>query len=72
MWEVWQNLSPFGGRPIGTAVEVLLTKVVNQPLSVSPIVFFFYIAATVSLSQPNGYSQWIVILDGPTSFGQYD
>jgi hypothetical protein len=31
--EVWQNLAPFGGRPIGTAVEVLLTKVFNQQSS---------------------------------------
>jgi hypothetical protein len=28
--EVWQNLAIFGSRPIGAAVEVLLTKVVNQ------------------------------------------
>jgi hypothetical protein len=30
MFKVWQNLAPFGGRPIGGAVEVLLTKDVNQ------------------------------------------
>jgi hypothetical protein len=28
--EVWQNLAIFGGRLIGSAVEVLLTKVVNR------------------------------------------
>jgi hypothetical protein len=28
--EVGQNLAPFGGRPIGTAVEALLTKILNQ------------------------------------------
>jgi hypothetical protein len=27
MIEVWQNMAIFGGRPIGSAVEVLLTKV---------------------------------------------
>jgi hypothetical protein len=26
MFQVWQNLAPFGGRPIGGAVEALLTK----------------------------------------------
>jgi hypothetical protein len=41
MLEVWQNLAPFGGRPIGGTVEALLTKVVNQQSSVSPIVVFF-------------------------------
>jgi hypothetical protein len=30
--EVWQNLSPFGGRPIGAAVEALLTKIINWQL----------------------------------------
>jgi hypothetical protein len=30
MFEVWQNLAPFGGRPIGSAVEALLTIVINQ------------------------------------------
>jgi hypothetical protein len=28
MLEVWQNSAPFDGRPIGGAVEALLTKVV--------------------------------------------
>jgi hypothetical protein len=40
MFEVWQNLAPFGGRPIGGAVEALLTKVINSQWSVSPIVGF--------------------------------
>jgi hypothetical protein len=39
--EVWQNLAIFGSRPIGGTVEALLTKVVNQRLSVLPIVVFF-------------------------------
>jgi hypothetical protein len=38
--EVWQNLAPFGGRPIGGAVEALFTKVVNWQSSVLPIVIF--------------------------------
>jgi hypothetical protein len=40
MFEVWQNLAPFSGRPIGGAVEVLLTKFVNWRLSVLPILIF--------------------------------
>ncbi len=55
--EVWQNSAIFGGRPIGAAIEVLLTKVVNQQLSVSPIVVFFVAArhAAVSvITQSNG------------------
>jgi hypothetical protein len=56
MFEVWQNLAPFGSRPISSAVEVLLTKVVNQQSSVSLIVEFF-VAAAVSISRPIGYSQ---------------
>jgi hypothetical protein len=40
MLEVWQNLAHFGSRPIGGAVEVLLTNLVNQQSSVSPIVIF--------------------------------
>jgi hypothetical protein len=39
---VWQNLAPFGSRPISGAVEaLLLTKVINQRLSVLPIIAFF-------------------------------
>jgi hypothetical protein len=55
LFEVWQNLATFGSRPIGSAIEVLLTKVVNWQLSVSPIVFF--VAANFGTSRPNGYSQ---------------
>jgi hypothetical protein len=46
--KVWQNLAIFGGRPIGAAVETLLTIVVNQQSSVSPIVVFF-VAAAISI-----------------------
>jgi hypothetical protein len=45
MFKVWQNMAPFGGRPIGGNVELLLTKVLNQQLSVSPIIVFFLAAA---------------------------
>jgi hypothetical protein len=41
MLEVWQNSAPFGSRPIGGAVEVLLTKVVHWQLSVLLIVVSF-------------------------------
>ncbi len=58
MFKVWQNLSPFGGRPIGSAVEVLLTKVVNLRSSVLLIVFFL---AATDTTRPNSirlsYSQ---------------
>jgi hypothetical protein len=40
MVEVRQNLAPFGSRPIGGAIKALLTKVINQQSSVSPIDFF--------------------------------
>ncbi len=40
MFEVWQNSAPFGGRPIGAAVEALLTKFVNWWSSVLLIVVF--------------------------------
>jgi hypothetical protein len=39
--EVWKNLAIFSGRPIGGALEALLTKVGNQRLSVLLIVDFF-------------------------------
>jgi hypothetical protein len=52
MFEVWQNLAPFGGRLIGGAIEALLTKIVNQQLSVLPIVVFF-VAAVSIITQPN-------------------
>jgi hypothetical protein len=37
---MWQNLAIFGSRPIGGAVEALLTKVINLRLSVSQMFFF--------------------------------
>jgi hypothetical protein len=52
MLEVWQNLSSFSGRPIGGAVEALLTKIVNWQLSVLPIVGFFVAAADIVMTQP--------------------
>ncbi len=54
-FKVWQNLPPFGGRPIGSAVEVLLTKVVNWQYWYSPIVVFF-VAAAVSRWEPAALS----------------
>jgi hypothetical protein len=45
MLEVWQNLAPIDGRPIGGAIEALLTKVVNLQLSVLLIAVFFLAAA---------------------------
>ncbi len=38
--EVWQNFAIFGGRPIGAAVEAMLSIVVNPRLLVSLIVVF--------------------------------
>jgi hypothetical protein len=50
MFEVWQNLAPFGGgRLIGGAIEALSTKVVNEQSSVLPIDVYF-IAAVVCIS----------------------
>jgi hypothetical protein len=40
MFELWQNLAHFGGRPIDGAVEALLIKVVDRRLLVLPIVVF--------------------------------
>jgi hypothetical protein len=46
--KVWQNLAPFGGSPLGSAVELLLTKVLNwQPLTL--LIVVFYVAAAVSV-----------------------
>jgi hypothetical protein len=56
MLEVWQNWASFGGRPICGTVEALLTKVINQQSSVL-LIDVFFIAAAVSVSQPNSYSQ---------------
>jgi hypothetical protein len=41
--EVWQNLAIFGGKPIGGAVEALLTKVGNRRLSVSLIIIIVFL-----------------------------
>jgi hypothetical protein len=51
--EVWQNSAPFGGRPIGGTVEVLLTKFVNWQSSVLPIIVFFVAADVSIITQPN-------------------
>jgi hypothetical protein len=48
--EVWQNLAIFGGRPIGGAIEALLTKVINWKSSVSPIVVFLLHPAELLLA----------------------
>jgi hypothetical protein len=48
--EVWQNLAIFGGKPIGGAIEALLTKVVNRRLLVSPIVVFLLSPAALLLA----------------------
>jgi hypothetical protein len=47
MFKVWQNLAPFGGRPISSTVEALLTKVVNWQYSRLQIVVI-YVATAVS------------------------
>jgi hypothetical protein len=44
MLEVWQNLAPFSGRPIGRVVEVLMTKVMILQSSVLPSCCFFVVA----------------------------
>jgi hypothetical protein len=49
MFQVRQNLAPFGGRPISSAIEGLLTKILNQQSSALPIVVF-YVAAAVSVA----------------------
>jgi hypothetical protein len=59
MLEVWQNSAPFGGRPIGSAVEVLLTKVINWRSSVSLIVVFT-VAATLLAYRTVGHTKkWL-------------
>jgi hypothetical protein len=40
MLEAWQNLASFGGRPIGGAVEALLTNIIYWQSSVLLIVIF--------------------------------
>jgi hypothetical protein len=46
IFEVWQNLAPFGSRPIGGVVKALLTQVVNWQYGQSPIVVFCTAAVT--------------------------
>ncbi len=53
--EVWQNLAPFSGRPIGAAVEALLTKVFNRQSSVSPIVVFYVAPVVFPYNQLNSH-----------------
>jgi hypothetical protein len=52
--EVWQNLAIFGSRPIGGAIEALLTKVVKQIVnwqsSVLLIVVFFVASHRAAVS----------------------
>ncbi len=48
VFEVWQDSAPFGGRPIGGAVEALLTKVVNNPRYLGLPIVIFFSAATDS------------------------
>jgi hypothetical protein len=38
--EVWQNSAIFGGRPIGGAIEALLTKVVTGNCQYCQLLFF--------------------------------
>jgi hypothetical protein len=47
------KLGPFGSRPIGGTIEALLTKVVNQQSSVSPIGVSFVTAADIVITRPN-------------------
>jgi hypothetical protein len=61
MFEVGQNSAPFGGRPIGGAVEALLTKVVNRRASVMLIVYFFVAAAVSVITRPNGAESIILL-----------
>jgi hypothetical protein len=47
---VWQNLAIFSSRPIGGAIEALLTKVINQQSSVLPVVVFFVATCHAAVS----------------------
>jgi hypothetical protein len=49
MFEVWQNLAPFGSRPIGGAIVALLTKVVNS-LTAKSVLVGEKLVATSSIS----------------------
>jgi hypothetical protein len=69
MFKVWQNSTPFGSRPIGGAIEALLTEFVNWRSSVLPIVVLFVAAAVSVITLPNGaenaqrvqYSQCVLV-----------
>jgi hypothetical protein len=61
MFEVWQSLAPFGGRPIGGAIEALLTKAINWQSSVLPIVVVF---VATSVTQPNSAESIILLAGG--------
>jgi hypothetical protein len=65
--EVWQNLAPFSSRPISSAVEALLTKVVNWQSSVSPIVVIFVAAAVSLMTRPNSAESIILSAGGNES-----
>jgi hypothetical protein len=52
MFKVWQNLAPFGSRPIRGAIEALMTKFVNWQSSVLLIVVVF-VTADNSVMTPN-------------------
>ncbi len=67
MFKVWQNLANTGGRPISTAVEVLLTKIINWQLSVLLIVVFFVAAAVSIITQPNIAESMILSAGGAES-----
>jgi hypothetical protein len=61
--EVQQNLAPFGGRPMGSAIEALLIKVINWQSSVLPIVVFFVAprcAAVRVITQSNSAESMIL------------
>ncbi len=60
-------MTPFGSRPIGGAVEELLTKVVDWPWSVLPIVVFFVVIAVSVITQPNSTESFILSLGGAES-----
>ncbi len=66
MLELWQNEAPFDGRPISGAVEALLTKVVNQRLSVLPTVVFF-VTADILITRPNSIESIILSAGGTES-----
>ncbi len=62
--EVWQNPAIFGGRPIGAAIEALLTIIKNWRSSVLPIDFVF-IAAAVSVAQQHRREKTVKPINPP-------